>query len=374
MTVRVAFLGDTLLGGEAHDVLQACGYGHALGALEPLLSDADLVVANHEGPLTTRSQPDAKLFTGKKRYWYKADPGSVDAMVQAGVGVVSLANNHVCDFGAEGLADTIANLEQAGIAHCGAGPDDARARRPAIVDIGGLRIGFLSVMQRYHLYIQEGTYATASRPGPARLRLTRLRDDIAALRERVDLCVVLVHWGRNYLAVTPRQQRLAREMVIAGAQLVVGHHPHIPQRIEILGNTPVLYSLGNGALGTPGRFHSGRPPYGLIAIADITKGRVARVHLRAIHVDNAAVQYRPTPADDHQSSNLLHSLIPADINRTTSRGGVTIEIPRGAPRTATSPPGTSPTRGSPYDGRCFDVVTSNPEQCDAPLLTPLRKL
>jgi len=101
--------------------------------IAPLIADADLVIANHEGPITDLTQPQAKSDTGRKRYWYRAEPASAHALKAAGIGLVSLANNHVTDYGTDGLADTIRHLEDAGIAHCGAGANDVQARRPAIL-------------------------------------------------------------------------------------------------------------------------------------------------------------------------------------------------------------------------------------------------
>jgi poly-gamma-glutamate capsule biosynthesis protein CapA/YwtB (metallophosphatase superfamily) len=327
VSARIAFIGDTLLGGEAQAVLDARGYDYALRALRPLLRDADLVVVNHEGPLTTRDQPDTKLETGRRRYWYRADPSSAVALAAAGVRVVSLANNHVLDFGVDGLEETLSSLDAAGIAHCGAGPDDASARRPVIIDAGGLRIGFLSTMQRYHLYVRENLYASTTRAGPARLRLHHIRQDIAALRRDADVCVVLVHWGRNYRGVSPRQERLARALREAGADLIVGHHPHIPQRVEVIGSTPVLYSLGNGALGTPGRFHSGRPPYGLVAIADVARHSVTRLRLCLLHVNNDEVLFQPRPVDPSAQS-LLASLVQPAVDASSEDGWLTIDLER----------------------------------------------
>jgi capsule synthesis protein PGA_cap len=166
-----------------------------LEGLARLLVGVDLVVVNHEGPVTTREGEVGKADTGRKRYWYRALPDSLRALVDADVGVAALANNHVLDFGPDGLADTIAALDQAGIARCGAGMDEAQARVPAIVELGGVRIGFLSVMQRYHLYAHEGLYASDDRAGPRRLRRRTVREDLARLGGKADLRVVLVHWA-----------------------------------------------------------------------------------------------------------------------------------------------------------------------------------
>src|SRR5262249_21570945 len=282
----IAFLGDTLLGGVAQPLLDAHGHDYPLRSIQHLWADADLVVANHEGPLTRRTIPSDKLEIGRKRYWYRAAPESAETLAASGIGVVSLANNHVTDFGPEGLADTLIALDDAGIAHCGAGPDTRAARRPAVVEVGGMRVGFLSLMQRYQMYLEEQVYATAHQPGTALLRPSRLARDIGRLRERVDLCVVLVHWGRNYRPLTDYQQRVAEQIVAAGADLVVGHHPHVPHPVDTVGGVPVLYSLGNGPFGTPGRYHSGRSPYGLVARGTAEPHRGVGLEIRCNPVAN----------------------------------------------------------------------------------------
>jgi poly-gamma-glutamate capsule biosynthesis protein CapA/YwtB (metallophosphatase superfamily) len=179
-----------------------------------------------------------------------------------------------------------------------------------------MRIGFLSVMQRYGTYVAEQLYATPDRAGPALLEPGQIAADIGALRVAVDFCVVLVHWGRNYKPLTRLQRQLARGLRDAGADLIVGHHPHIPQPMEVLDGVPVLYSLGNAAFGTPGRYHSERPPYGLIVIADVEVHRVLGVELRLIHVDNAMVEYQPQPATEPKAIAYLNTLYPADLART----------------------------------------------------------
>jgi poly-gamma-glutamate synthesis protein (capsule biosynthesis protein) len=330
VTVRIAFLGDTLLGGDAQSVLDERGYGYALEGVAPLLAEADLVVANQEGPITARGEPEEKADTGRKRYWYRALPASADALAHAGVGVASLANNHVLDFGPAGLSDTIEALTDAGISCCGAGTDEAEARQPAIVTLGGLRVGFLSVMQRYHLYVGERLYASHSRPGPLRLRTAGIQEDLARLEGTVDLRVVLVHWGRNYRAVSPRQERWAAVLRAAGADLVVGHHPHIPQRVDVVAGAPVLFSLGNGILGTRGRFHSGRPPFGMVATVDVDDdARVSAVRLQLISVDNERVMFRPVPARGRDAARLLESLVePGIAARAGEKGTLSIELGR----------------------------------------------
>lgn len=125
----------------------------------------------------------------------------------------------------------------------------------------------------------------------------------------MDLCVVLVHWGRNYKPLTSFQERMASAIGEAGADLVVGHHPHIPHPVRVLNGVPVLFSLGNAAFGTPGRYHSGRPPYGVVAVVTADVHRILAFDLRLIHVDNAQVNFQPRPADDCEARVHLESLL-----------------------------------------------------------------
>lgn len=320
--VRVTFLGDTLIGGEGQAILDRRGPRWAFDGIRDLLTPSDLVVINHEGPITNRTEPEDKLDTGRKRYWYRAAPNAVEALLDVGVRVASLANNHVLDFGTGGLEDTIDAFDAAAIAHCGAGRTRSEARKPAVIEVGGLRLGFLSFMQHYKIYVAEDVYATRTRPGPQRLNLARARVDLAKLENQVDLRIALVHWGRNYRKVNPRQQRLGAALREAGADIIIGHHPHVAQRVELVDGSPICYSLGNGPLGTPGRFHSGRPPYGLVVSFDIdSSARPRQMTVVAILVDNGRVDFRPEIADTIEAGRTLRKLLPHDLDWQTSPGG-----------------------------------------------------
>lgn len=311
MTASITFIGDTLLGGDAQETLDREGYARAFDGLAPLLSDTDLVVANHEGPITRADRHSAKGYNdGKKRRWYRARPESVQTLVEAGVGVVSLANNHVLDFGLEGLTDTVGSLDAAGISHCGAALDVRDAYRPAVVTVGGYRIAFLSYMQRYDIYTRDDVYASPEHGGVARLTAGRIREDLDALAD-ADLRVVLVHWGRTYKPVTSLQKELAARLREAGADLVIGHHSHTAHGVDLSERCPVLFSLGNGTFGTRGRFEKkGSPPYGLLARVEIDGARsISGIEIRLLHVDNYEVGYRPVPADDAAAGEFVWSLV-----------------------------------------------------------------
>jgi len=303
---RIAFLGDTLLGGDAQSVLDREGYDYALAEIAPLVADADLVVANLEGVISER--PLAAM--PHRRWAYRARPESLDALRAIGVGVVSLGNNHVLDYGQEGLADTLAALDAAAIARCGAGPDDYAARRPAIAEVGGCRVGFVSAMARYKLHAEADGYARSAHGGPALLRRATIKGDLAVLDD-VDLRVALVHWGRNFLPITDRQRRMADALRRSAAGLVVGHHPHIAQIVDCAGPCPVLFSLGNAAFGSTGRFAQfDAPPYGLLATVELDdSGAVAAIEARLLLVDNRIVNYRTRLVDGDESRRALRALL-----------------------------------------------------------------
>ncbi len=330
MTASITFIGDTLLGGDAQETLDRKGYAHAFEGLAPLLSDTGLVVANHEGPITGADRRATKGYNdGKKRRWYQARPESVQTLVESGVGVVSLANNHVLDFGLEGLADTIGSLDAAGISHCGAALDVRDAYRPAVVTVGGFRIAFLSYMQRYNIYTRDDVYASPEHGGVARLPTGRIREELDALGD-ADLRVVLVHWGRTYKPVTSLQRELAARLREAGADLVIGHHSHTAHGVDLSARCPVFFSLGNGTFGTRGRFErKGSPPYGLLARIEINGARsIFGIEIRLLHVDNYEVGYRPVPATDAAAGEFLWSLVsPEQDWRQAETGALRVKIP-----------------------------------------------
>ncbi len=221
--------------------------GYPFRRLAPLTRSADLFLVNLEGTLTRHREPLEKNFV------FRADPRDVALLQAAGVDVVSLANNHAMDFGPKGLEDTLAALGRAGIAAFGAGENLAAARRPAMVERGGVRVGFLGYLHLGdHSVEPPEIYAGPERPGAAgteegvEIVARWVGEDVRALRPQVDLLLVVFHWGwegRNL--VEPDQERLALAAAEAGADVVVGHHPHALQGFTQAAGVPVAYSLGN---------------------------------------------------------------------------------------------------------------------------------
>ncbi len=168
-------------------------------------------------------------------------------MKRAGFNVLSMANNHMLDYGADGLLETIHHLDSLGINHSGAGDSLSSARREAIVTCNGSKIAFLS----YSLTFPKEFYADKDRAGTAPGFRPTLEEDISRARASADYVVVSFHWGQE-LAVMPKKYQVtaARLAVDAGADIVIGHHPHVLQGIEHYKNALIFYSLGNFAFGS----------------------------------------------------------------------------------------------------------------------------
>jgi poly-gamma-glutamate capsule biosynthesis protein CapA/YwtB (metallophosphatase superfamily) len=196
---------------------------------------ADIAMVNLECPVTTRGSRQKKPFT------FRMHPRFLPALSRAGISIVNLANNHIYDFGPLGLFDTISYLDSAGIEYVGAGRDRSEAHRPVVRQIKGKRIGFLG-------YYGGGEAPAAGKntPGVAHRSLSLMVNDILALRPKVDYIVVNLHWGTEK-AEHPEQWQMeqARALIDAGADAIIGHHPHVLQGIERYKHGVVAYSLGN---------------------------------------------------------------------------------------------------------------------------------
>jgi poly-gamma-glutamate capsule biosynthesis protein CapA/YwtB (metallophosphatase superfamily) len=207
------------------------------GAMRKYLSGADLTLANFENPVIRDSvyHPDATTFTGDLRLMPVLD--------QAGIDGVTLGNNHILDAGTTGLDETMDHLDDADIAHAGAGMDLAEAREPMIFDVGGTKVGVLSYMG---VPSYDWAWATKATPGTAPLVQGVMEEDIKRLRPRVDLVVVMPHWGIEYMATPePEQVDLAHAAIDAGADIFIGGHAHWPKGIEMYQGKPIYYGVGN---------------------------------------------------------------------------------------------------------------------------------
>jgi poly-gamma-glutamate synthesis protein (capsule biosynthesis protein) len=220
------------------------------GPLRPLagrLASAEITVGNFESTLSRDGNPTQGGDS------FGADADVVDGLKLAGIDLVSLANNHVGDYGDRALRRTLQRFAGRDVAVVGAGRNLDEARGPVIVQRDGVRVGFIGTES-----IGETPAATSDRAGTNRLNmpprtgplnrkaLRRITGDIEAVSRKVDVVVVIPHWGTQYThRPEPSQREAARAFAAAGADLVIGSHPHWVQGWEVAKSAVIVHSLGN---------------------------------------------------------------------------------------------------------------------------------
>lgn len=220
--------------------------GAIFGDARTVFKSSDFVICNLEAPLCLHGSPISKVGPH-----LRAQPNTLKALVEAGVQAVCLANNHIFDYGAEGLAETVALLDEHGIAHAGAGLSRPEAEAPIRLNIGGKLISIFSFAER------EFNLSETEEAGAANLDPLRVGPLLASERHEVDAVIVCFHGGNEYFAYPrPGLRRMCHYLVEMGADAVIGHHPHVPGPYETFKGKPIVYSLGNLV------FDHAKPPSG----------------------------------------------------------------------------------------------------------------
>ncbi len=285
-------------------------YGPAwpLADVAGVLSAADIAFVNLESPLTDRGNPADKDFI------FRGPPAGASGLARSGVDIVSLANNHLLDYGLEGLSDTMAALAAAGVPAAGAGNNDGEARSPVIVERNGLRIAFLAYVNTpsdgLSGFDVSMTQATADRPGVAWLSPEAITADVAAARQTADIVVVSMHTGNEYQeALSDLQESAAHAAIDAGAALVLGSHPHVLQGLERYGDGLIIYSLGNFVFDFDNvdYAHPGLPS-ALSAVLRVTMTRAGVTDCELVPVAIAEEDGRPHIANAAEADAVLERM------------------------------------------------------------------
>ncbi len=245
--VTLAFAGDVHFEGIVREQLDQ--HGNAmLGAISPTLAAADVTVVNLETAITERGTPVPKAYN------FRAPPRALDALKNAGVDVVSMANNHGIDYGDEGFLDSLAAERSRGLPIIGIGANERDAYAPFTIDVKGQRIAIIAATQVIDDALISDWTATDDHRGLASAKeAERLVAAVAQARTEADTVVVFLHWGtEKQTCPQDRQTTLADQLVVAGADIVVGGHAHRLQGAGRLGDAFVAYGLGNFVFYTRG--------------------------------------------------------------------------------------------------------------------------
>lgn len=278
-TVTLSAVGDIRLDGPIAAVAKEGGPEAPSADVRHLL-EADIVHGNLETPVTTRGKKTDKTWN------FRAHPRLLPILTAAGFTVLTIANNHVWDYGLEGFLDTVAAVKKGGWLMIGGGKDRAEAEKVRVVVKNGLRVGFLGLTSTNP---KEG-WARPGKPGVAYSDFKRIAGVVSGAKEDCDVLVVSFHGGTE-LAEEPNdiQKSVARAAVDAGADLFLGHHPHVLQPVEVYKGKPIVYSLGNFLFVSP--TPSTRPT--VVVRATLTKEGVQKL---AFHpVDGNWGRLKPAP-------------------------------------------------------------------------------
>lgn len=254
---------------------------------------ADLLFGNLETPIV------AGPVVRSGSFLFRVDPRAVEGLRYAGFDVLSLANNHTLNQGPRGLASTLQELDGAGIGHAGAGLTEALTSAPAVREVKGVKFGFLA-----YTYAREGlTGADGKRCGTNYMDKEKMRAEVEELRKSVDVVVVSMHAGTEYATQPhPDQTAFARAAIDAGAQLVIGHHPHVVQTFERYRGGYILYSLGNFVFD---QMWSEETRLGAIAKVTFEKGSIAGIEFVPIKTFDYA---QPRLAEGEEKEMILERL------------------------------------------------------------------
>ncbi len=206
-----------------------------------ILRSADITFLNLETPLSDN---------GRLSGAFRTSPSFAKALASAGVDIVSTANNHAFDAEGEGIEDTIKALAEAGVKRIGTGQNLAEATEPKIIAADGVRVAFLAYTYGVNPTITSLGFATHERSGAAPLDPFLIRKNIESVRDNADIVVLSLHWGlENKTEVHPAARAFAHNLIDAGADIILGHHPHVPRGVEVYGDGLIVYSMGNFIFG-----------------------------------------------------------------------------------------------------------------------------
>lgn len=275
------FVGDILLANEAELFIIKHGKNYPFEKIKDDLEDYDTVFGNLETPISKRGKA-----VNNKPYVFEVSPKIASFLKKIKLDVVSISNNHIMDYGVKAMEDTMETLDDWDILYTGAGKNLKAARKPCIITHGQTKVYILAYCGRP----PKDFYARKKKPGTAPLLFSYIQEDIKKHKRKDTVVLVSLHWGIEQTRVPSTYQRnMAKRIITAGADGIIGHHPHWPQGIEIYKGKPIIYSLGNFING-----HYNKTEMNNIVAAFHYYGpKIEQVEIMCIAGKNRRVQFQP---------------------------------------------------------------------------------
>ena len=287
------FVGDILLANEAEQYILTHGVDYPFKKIKNELLKYDYVIGNLETPITARGA----AYT-KKAYSFRLKPSSALSLKNLKLDAVAISNNHLMDYGKEGMEDTISFLNELSIQHAGGGNNLLDARRPALLKCGNVTICILAYSDRP----PAEYYASDCTPGISHLNLGQIKDDVETWKTRYNIVIISLHWGIEQTHEPQWDQiEIAHKIIDAGADGIIGHHPHWPQGIEIYRNKPVVYSLGNFISGYTNPIERDNMAVALY----YTGNTLERIKIIPVAGQNRKTKFQPHVLDGNDASAVL---------------------------------------------------------------------
>lgn len=294
-SIKILAAGDVNLGHWVTPIVKKHGYNYPFKNLPDSLLKSDLFFVNLEAPFTKNGLAADKKFT------FKSPPELVQVLNTANINMVSLANNHIMDFGKSGLLSTMEILSSKNIKYAGAGLNKNQAQRVSKINLNNQKIAFMS----FSMTLPKRFWATDTSAGTAYPFLKMMTDSITFYKQSGYLPVISFHWGKE-LAELPEEYQVnyAHWAVNAGAALIFGHHPHVLQGVERYKNALIFYSLGNFIFAS----YSEKTPYSMIVNLHVSDGEIKNAEIIPIIVNNYNVKFAPRPAEEKERELVLRKI------------------------------------------------------------------
>lgn len=304
--VKLLAVGDVNCAHWITPILDASGTSYPYKNIKHLLSTGDLVIANLEAPFCEKGEPYPKNFV------FKVPARHADVLKDGNINLVSLANNHILDYGIPGLVTTIETLKKASIFFAGAGENINDAYKPAFFRLKNMDIAFFS----FSMTFPKSFWATDSTGGTAYPYFSIIKDSISAYRSRADFIIASFHWGKELTSIPKDyQRRMAHFVINSGADLIIGHHPHVLQGIEIYKEKYIFYSLGNFVFAS----YSNKAIDSMILEADLTKAGIKNIRIIPINVNNYEVHFRPIEMNGKNRARVINHLNETSLGLNNQR-------------------------------------------------------
>lgn len=335
---EILFLGDTSFGENYiqryarhgfDNFLESKGYDYPLEKISSFLLESDLVVANLETPLTNLAKSP---YQGEKTYVHWSDVNHApEALKKHNIHVLSLANNHMYDYGEEGFLQTLDVLNENGFKYFGGGLNKKNAAKPFIIEINHgdkkTMVALISCFEYRSDYKEKyQVYAGTNKSGLNKLNIDQIRSTIEQVKQKYPDIYVIVspHWGPNYKLASTKQRRLAEKLIQSGADLIVGHGAHMLQELEENQHKWVCYSIGNFMFNSKGRYEKlNAPPYSAIAKLVIKNNDTVDIELQLypIFTNNRINDFQVRLTTEHEYKEVTNLPYMKALERSVFKDG-----------------------------------------------------